>query len=71
MNNEIWRMDSNWLLAYTEDPNVVRKIKRSYPQFLIHAEYFKNRKRIAVIYKIPNEKKRTIRRMMGGIPLSA
>jgi hypothetical protein len=70
MNDEIWRMDSNWLCAYTEDPEVWHKIKRSYPHFTIMAEYRRKGELFALQYRVPSDKKRTIRRMLGGVTLS-
>lgn len=63
--NQIWRLNSDFLAAYTEDRRIMRKIKRSYPQFEIMAEYYRDGKRIAVQYRVPSAKKRTIRRMLG------
>jgi hypothetical protein len=65
MVNEIWRLNSNYLAAYTEDAEVMRKIRRSYPQFKVMARYLKEGKLIGIQYLIPNVKKRTIRRMLG------
>jgi hypothetical protein len=65
LTNEIWRLDSNYLAAYTEDAEVIRKIRRSYPQFMIMAEYFKDGQCFALQYRVPSEKKRTIRRLLG------
>jgi hypothetical protein len=69
MTNEIWRLNSDWLCAYTEDRSIWRKIKRSYPAFQIHAEYYRDEKRFAIIYRVPSEKRRTITRMLG-VPVS-
>ncbi len=63
--NEIWRMDSDWLIAYTEDKDIMRKIHRSYPEFEIMGEYFRDGDRFGVQYRVPSAKKRTIRRMLG------
>ncbi|GIM46839.1 hypothetical protein DNHGIG_23880 [Collibacillus ludicampi] len=64
MRNEIWRLNSDYLAAYTEDPDVWRKIKRSYG-FKVMAEYYRNGKLFAMQYVVPNEKKRSIRHLLG------
>jgi hypothetical protein len=58
MNNEIWRLDSDWLAGYTEDREVIRKIKRSYKDFEIMADYFKGNRLIGVQFRIPSHRKR-------------
>jgi hypothetical protein len=64
--NEIWRIDSDNLAAYTEDKAVMRKIRRSYRDtFTVMATYQKAGQLIGVQYRIPSDKKRTIRRMLG------
>ncbi len=62
--NELWRINSDYLAAYTEDPHIMRKLKRSYP-FPIMAEYESNGFIYARQYLIPNHKKRTMRKMLG------
>jgi hypothetical protein len=64
-NNEIWRVDSDWLMAYTECPETIPNIKRSYPDFTIAAEYFKHGKLFALQYKIPSNRKRSARHAFG------
>jgi hypothetical protein len=65
MSNELWRLDSKYLAAYTEDREIMRKIRRSYPQFKVMAEYQRDGEIFGIQYLIPNNKKRTIRRMLG------
>ncbi|MGD7021510.1 hypothetical protein ACQCVK_02895 [Rossellomorea vietnamensis] len=63
MNNEVWTIDSEYLAAYTEDRDIIRKIRRSYPMFDIMATYQTEGRVIAVQYKIPKAKKRAAYRL--------
>jgi len=69
MNNEIWKINNEYLVAYVEDKNAMKKIKRSYPQFAVMAEYVKDGKVTAVQYRVPIEKRKTITRMLS-VPVS-
>ncbi|MGG4214307.1 hypothetical protein [Paenibacillus sp. FSL L8-0638] len=64
MSNKIWRIDSDNLAAYTEDATVMEKIKRSYSGFHIMAEYFRIGKLIAIQYRVPEARKRSIKRLL-------
>ncbi|AOK88962.1 hypothetical protein [Paenibacillus polymyxa] len=64
MGNKIWRIDSSNLAAYTEDATVMAKIKRSYSGFHIMAEYFRFGKLIAIQYRVPEARKRSIKRLL-------
>nr|WP_259549375.1 hypothetical protein [Heyndrickxia oleronia] len=63
--NELWRIDSDWLMAYTEDKQTIRKIKRSYHDFIIVADYFKNGRLVGLQFKIPSRRKRAARYVFG------
>ncbi|GIN39611.1 hypothetical protein [Heyndrickxia oleronia] len=63
--NEIWRIDSDWLMAYTEDRETIRKIKRSYHDFIIVANYYKSGRLAGLQYKIPSKRKRAARYVFG------
>jgi hypothetical protein len=65
MRSEIWRIDSDWLMAYTEDKNVWQRAKRYYPDFIIFADYHKDAKLIGLQYKIPSKRKRAARHLFG------
>lgn len=69
MNNTIWRLNSAYLAGYTEDADVMRKIKRSYPDFAVMATYEKNGVIFARQYRIPSARKRSARHLFG-VPLS-
>ncbi|RFT92333.1 hypothetical protein DX902_24345 [Paenibacillus jamilae] len=64
MNNKIWRIDSDNLAAYTEDVTVMAKIKRSYSDFHVMAEYFRFGKLIAIQYRVPEARKRSVKRLL-------
>ncbi|GIP54749.1 hypothetical protein [Paenibacillus vini] len=69
MNNAIWRLNSAYLAGYTEDAEVMRKIRRSYPDFTESATYQKNGVIYARQYRIPSARKRSARHLFG-VPLS-
>ncbi|WP_018130220.1 hypothetical protein [Effusibacillus pohliae] len=69
--NELWRLNANELAAYTEDHELMRRIRRSYPDFRILAEYYRSGRLFAVVYVIPNEKKRAARRLFANGTKSA
>lgn len=63
--NEIWKCDSNYLFAYTDNRGVMEKIKRSYPDFVVVGEYFRFNKLFARQYRVPIKRKRSIVRLLG------
>lgn len=69
MNNAIWRLNSAFLAGYTEDADVTRKIKRSYPDFAEMATYQKDGVIFARQYRIPSARKQSARHLFG-VPLS-
>jgi hypothetical protein len=65
MRSEMWRIDSDWLMAYTEDRSVWQRAKRYYPDFVIFADYSKGGRLIGLQYKVPSERKRAARHLFG------
>ncbi|WP_235858235.1 hypothetical protein [Sutcliffiella cohnii] len=67
MKNDIWKLETGWLGAYTEDRDLIRRIKRYKHDagWVIMADYFKNGRLIGVQFKIPIEQKRVAERMFG------
>lgn len=65
MSNALWRTDSDNLSAYTEDRDVMRKVRRSYPDFTVTAEYFRAGELVARQYRIPSARKRSARNLLG------
>lgn len=65
MNNALWRLDPDYLTAYTEDPGIMARIRRYYPDVDPMARYYRDGKRIAVQYRVPNQRKRSMRRILG------
>lgn len=63
MKNEIWKMEPGWLGAYTEDRDLIRRIKRYKHDWVIMADYFKGNRLIGVQFKIPTEQRRPAERM--------
>ena len=64
MNNRLWRLDSDSLAAYTEDPAVMKKIRRSYPDFDVMASYYRGGELIALQYRVPSRRKRSARHLL-------
>jgi hypothetical protein len=65
MESRLWRVSSSYLMAYTEDREVMRKVRRSYPDFVIVAEYFRVGKLIGMQYRVPSDRKRSARHLLG------
>ncbi|WP_339167153.1 hypothetical protein MKX75_23950 [Paenibacillus sp. FSL R5-0341] len=65
MSNAIWRLNADNLAAYTEDREVIRKIGRSFPDFTIMATYEREGRLVAIQYRVPSARKRSIRRLLG------
>lgn len=55
---EVWKMDNVYVL-YTENKKVMNRIKRSYHDFELMADYQKDGKVFARQYKIPLQRKRS------------
>lgn len=69
LNNSIWRLSPTTLAAYTESREIMRKIKRSYPDFEEMATYEKDGVIFARQYRIPSDRKRVARRLFD-VPLT-
>lgn len=68
MSNALWRSGDD-LQAYTDSTETMRKIRRSYPDFVISAWYYREGKLIALQYRVPYARRNVIRRLLGGIPI--
>lgn len=64
MANKLWRADDR-LVAYVEDPEVIRKINRSHPYFTETTQYYEGGVCVARQYNVPDSKKRNARRLLG------
>lgn len=65
IKNELWKCNTGWLCGYTEDRDLIRKIKRYKKDWQITADYFRNGRLIGVQFKIPIEQRRSAERMFG------
>jgi len=63
MANKLWKYDIGWLCGYTEDKDLIRRIKRYKKDWSIMADYFRNGRLIGVQFKIPIEQRRSALRM--------
>lgn len=64
-NNELWRIQTGYIAGYTEDKDLIQRIRRykTNKNWKQTAEYFKDGKRIGVQYRIPIEQRRPAERM--------
>ncbi|GER71322.1 hypothetical protein BpJC7_26250 [Weizmannia acidilactici] len=65
MRNDLWRLEPGWLAGYTEDRELIRRIKRYKKDWRIMADYFKYDRLVGVQFKIPIEQRRSAKRMFG------
>ncbi|MBM7598024.1 hypothetical protein JOC34_000381 [Virgibacillus halotolerans] len=67
MTNELWRIQPGFIAGYTEDADLIQRIRRYKfkNDWQIMAEYSKQNKRKAVQFKIPIEQRRQAERMFG------
>ncbi|MEH7237309.1 hypothetical protein [Bacillus sp. JJ1562] len=65
MNNSLWNLEKGWITGYTEDRDLIRRIKRYKRDWEIMADYFKNNRLIGVQFRIPIEQRRPAERMFG------
>lgn len=73
--NEVWRSSAGYLAAYTEDKDLIRRIKRYKKKndWVVIAEYFSNNRNgrlVGVQYRIPIEQRRQALRMFAVTDLS-
>ncbi|WP_420842571.1 hypothetical protein [Fervidibacillus halotolerans] len=61
--NELWKLEPGWIAGYTEDRELIRRIKRYKTDWQIIAEYYRFNKLVAVQYKIPAEQRKSAERM--------
>jgi hypothetical protein len=61
--NQVWKLETGWLAGYTEDRDLISRIKRYKKDWTIMADYFKNGKLIGVQFRIPIEQRRSAERM--------
>ncbi|OIK22653.1 hypothetical protein [Bacillus amyloliquefaciens] len=60
---ELWKLDKGWIAGYTEDKDLIRRVKRHKKDWKIIADYIKNGRLIGVHFKIPIEQRRPAERM--------
>jgi hypothetical protein len=63
MSNQLWKYEQGWLCGYTEDRDLIRRIKRYKRDWSIMADYFKGNRLIGVQFRIPIEQRRSAERM--------
>lgn len=65
MSNQLWRLETGYIGGYTEDRDLIRRIKRykSKNDWRIMADYFRGNRLIGVQFKIPIEQRRPAERM--------
>lgn len=61
--NELWKLQKGYLAGYTEDRELIRRIKRYKRDWAIMASYYKYDRLIGIQFKIPVEHRRPAERM--------
>lgn len=62
--NELWKYDKGYIAGYTEDKQLMQRIKRYKPRWELVATYFDTRNvKDARQYRIPAEDRRQAERM--------
>lgn len=56
---KVWKIDNEYYCLYTESKEVMKRIRRSYHDFELMAEYYKFDKLTGKQYKIPIKRKRS------------
>ncbi|GMA51820.1 hypothetical protein GCM10025857_31770 [Alicyclobacillus contaminans] len=62
--NQLWRLDREWLAAYSEDPHVWESIRRYRDDFELMAEYYRDGRLFARQWRVPTSRKRVARRLL-------
>ncbi|MCM3175934.1 hypothetical protein [Paenibacillus sp. MER 99-2] len=70
MSNAIWRLNADDLAAYTEDPEVIAKIRRSYSDFTMMATYEREGQVTAMQYRVPAGRKRVAKRLFNVVQIT-
>ncbi|KAB2332929.1 hypothetical protein [Bacillus mesophilum] len=65
MENSLWKLEPGWLAGYSEDRELIRRIKRYKKDWTIMASYYKRERLISVQFRIPIEQRRPAERMFG------
>jgi hypothetical protein len=60
---QVWKIDNNFYGLYTENRDIIRRIKRYYKDFEIMAEYFMFDQLVGVQFKVPIKRKRSAFRL--------
>jgi hypothetical protein len=60
---EVWKMDNEYYCLYTENRDIMKRIKRYYHDFDIMAEYFMYDRLVGIQYKVPIKRKRSAFRL--------
>ncbi|MFB5932987.1 hypothetical protein ACE8FZ_06695 [Peribacillus frigoritolerans] len=63
MRNELWKYNTGFICGYSEDRELIRRIKRYKKDWEIMADYFRNGRLIGVQFRIPIEQRRPAERM--------
>ncbi|WP_338452321.1 hypothetical protein R4Z09_10810 [Niallia oryzisoli] len=65
MSNKLWKFETGYICGYTEDRDLIRRIKRYKfkNDWLIMADYFRGNRLVGVQFKIPIEQRRPAERM--------
>lgn len=63
MSNAIWRLNADTIACFTEDSEVIAKIRRSYSDFIVMATYQREGKVTGMQYRVPDSRRRVAKRL--------
>lgn len=67
MQSSMWKYNADYYFGYTEDADIMRRIRRYYDDFVLVAEYTNEEGKLTGRqYRIPIVRKRAARRLFGG-----
>ncbi|CAN7226480.1 hypothetical protein [Rossellomorea sp. LjRoot5] len=64
MSNALWKLEPGFIAAYTEDRELIKRIKRYKKNWSIMADYFRNGRLVGMQLKIPANERRQAERML-------
>lgn len=70
LSNAIWRLNADNLAAYTEDPGIIAKVHRSYPDFIVMATYEREGQVTGMQYRVPDARKRVAKRLFNVVQIT-
>ncbi|WP_418039201.1 hypothetical protein [Paenibacillus xylanilyticus] len=70
MSNAIWRLNADTIACFTEDTEVIAKVRRSYPDFIVMATYQRDGQLTGMQYRVPAARKRVAKRLLNVVQIT-